>query len=60
MYRACCSDHAEEKAPGFAGVGAAEHERVRKQEGFTKGGTLEKNLGRRHAIHKAKNGQKLF
>lgn len=56
MYGAWCSDSADEKAPGFAGVGAAERERVRKQEDFTKGSTLEKNL----AIHKAKNGQKLF
>lgn len=56
VYGAWCSDSADEKAPGFAGVGAAERERVRKQEDFTKGSTLEKNL----AIHKAKNGQKLF
>lgn len=60
MHHACYSDSAEEKAPGFAGVGAAEHERVKQQEGFTKGGTIEKNLGLRRAIHKAKNGYKSF
>ena len=51
--------HCGEKASGFAGVGAAEHERVRKQEGFTEGGTTGKRLGWRLVIYKTENGQEL-